>query len=101
MPDVDLFPKTLNRAEFTASQQKCISTKMSEMSGEDRPQDQKVAIAISKCTETAQRADRFGLPTPPWGKFKAQKLPNGNYNILGLPLGYISPHACRHPEQRP
>lgn len=53
----------MKKSKYSKKAQKAISDKMSKMKGEDRPQKQKVAIAISE-------AKRKGLKVP---KAKSKK----------------------------
>ena len=45
----ELFGRKSEIEEFASETDKCVSAKMRAMKGEDKPHDQKVAIAFSKC----------------------------------------------------
>lgn len=79
-------------AQFTPDEEKCIASKMEAMKGEDKEQDQKVAIAIKHCApekaRSTQAAPSKAEPLP--RRYQADRNADGTWNVRDVPITAVA-----------
>tara|TARA_R100001530_G_scaffold17083_1_gene14850 strand:+ start:359 stop:1900 length:1542 start_codon:yes stop_codon:yes gene_type:complete len=75
--------------DFSPKEKACISAKLKKMKDEDKPQDQKVAIAISHCAPSKAKKD-FAASFDAEGAGLKIKIKGANYEAVDTGDGYFT-----------